>query len=195
MLTQRLRSAGEPPHEVVTDPATHQTMVTGLTWIPVVAISDLAAIAAACQTASGRAGGGEGTTVMTLHVTSGPPAALAERFGTAADQLGAARLAANGQPRRVAAPFAGGGAAIAAVSTSKLSFVDVAAASAEQATATTAGRRGLSNLRSLVLVESIIQQGVSFAPVTCRAAASEGQAWMPWGVCMAVASCHGDGVM
>ena len=164
------RDAGEQPHEVVTDPATHQTMVTGLTWVPLVAISDLAAVIAACQSASGHASGGEGTTMLTLHVTSGPPAALAERFGAAAEQPGAARLAANGQPRRVAAPFAAGGAA-GAVSTSKLSFVDVAAATAEQATATTAGRRGLSNLRSRVLGDAGIQQGgklcTSHSPRSC----------------------------
>ena len=146
---------GEPPHEVVTDPATQQTMVTGLTWVPLVTVSDMDAVVAACQRASNSHTSGEGTTVLTLHCTSGPPAALAERLESATGgQTGPARLLSSGQPRRVPAPSAG------AVSTCKLSFVDVAAASAEEATASTAGRRGLSNLRSRMLGDGTAQQGV-----------------------------------
>ena len=139
----------------MTHPVTHQTMVTGLTWVPLVTVSDLAAVVAACQSA----GGGTVTTVLTLHVSSGPPAALTQESEAAAEQSGPARLATNGHPRRVPALSAGGSAA-GAVSTSKLSFVDVAAPSAEQATATTAGRRGLSNLRSQVLAAGDTQRGV-----------------------------------
>ncbi len=137
---------GQPPHEVVVDPATQQTLVTGLAWAPVHAAPDLAAAVARCQAASA---GGEATTVLTLHVTSGPAAALAARFDAVASQTGHPKSgAADGQQRRGSA---GSGSARGGVTTSKLSFVCVAAPSAEEATATTAGRRGLSNLRSRVM--------------------------------------------
>ena len=108
--------AGDPPHEVVVDPATQQTVVTGLTWAPVHAAADLAAAVAKCHAAST---GDEATAVLTLHVSSGPPAALAARFEAAPGQAGpvssAAVLGGDGQPRRVAAR--------SGVSTSKLTFV------------------------------------------------------------------------
>ena len=118
--------------------------MTGLTWAPVHAASDLAAAVARCQATSA---GGEATTVLTLHVTSGPAAALAARFDAVAAQTGhPGGSAADGQHRRGSA-----GAARSRVATSKMTFVCVAAPSAEEATATTAGRRGLSNLRSRVM--------------------------------------------
>jgi len=120
--------------------------VTGLTWAPVHAATDLAAAVARCQAASA---GDEATIVLTLHVTSGPAAALAARFdAVSAQACHPGGNAADGQHRRGSA---GSAAARSGVTTSKLTFVCVAALSADEATATTAGRRGLSNLRSRVM--------------------------------------------
>ena len=138
---------------MVVDPASQQMMVTDITWAPMHAASDLATAVARCQAASAD---GEATTVLTLHVTSGPAAALAARFDAVSTQMGlAGGIAADGQQRRGQA----GGAARSGVTTSKLTFVCVAAASAEEATATTAGRRGLSNLRSRVMGDRAAPSG------------------------------------
>ena len=161
----RMSCAGQPPHEVVVDPATQQTLVTGLSWAPVHAASDLAAAVARCHAASE---GGEATTVLTLHVTSGPAAALAARFDAASAQVGhPGGSAADGQHRRGSATRWSG------VATSKLTFVCVAAASAEEATATTAGRRGLSNLRSRVMGDGAAPSSGDEPTCSCRLSFAE----------------------
>ena len=98
-------------YEILTDPATKQTYIAGLVQLPLVAAPDFARALVRCDKAM-KAGGSGASAVITLHVTNGPAAAVqaaASLLSGGLHPTGAARWAAQGQSRRIAAPYAAGG--------------------------------------------------------------------------------------